>query len=59
MSGSTAVRNDEGSSQLNIILVTGANARARTISLDWRHWAGGGVLLFALFIAFTRRLQLR
>ena len=38
---------------MNIILVTGANARARTLSLDWRHWAGGGVLLFAVFISFT------
>jgi murein DD-endopeptidase MepM/ murein hydrolase activator NlpD len=38
---------------LNIILVTGANARARTIFLDWRHWAAGGVLLFALFMSFT------
>ena len=36
---------------MNIILVTGANAR--TIALDWRHWAGGGVLLFALFMSFT------
>lgn len=38
---------------MNIILVTGANARARTLALDWRHWAGGGVLLFAVFITFT------
>ena len=28
--------------ELNIILVAGANARARTITLDWRHWALGG-----------------
>jgi murein DD-endopeptidase MepM/ murein hydrolase activator NlpD len=38
---------------LNIILVTGANARARTLSLDWRHWAGGSLLLLTLLITFT------
>jgi murein DD-endopeptidase MepM/ murein hydrolase activator NlpD len=38
---------------LNIILVTGAHARARTLSLDWRHWVGGGFSVFLLFIAFT------
>jgi murein DD-endopeptidase MepM/ murein hydrolase activator NlpD len=38
---------------LNIILVAGANARARTITLDWRHWAGGGASLFVLFLLFT------
>ncbi len=38
---------------MNIILVTGAHARARTVSLDWRHWVGGGCGVFALFIAFT------
>lgn len=38
---------------MNIILVTGAKARARTITLDWRHWAAGGIALCALFIAFT------
>jgi murein DD-endopeptidase MepM/ murein hydrolase activator NlpD len=38
---------------LNIILVTGAHARARTMTLDWRHWVGGGLGLFVLFIAFT------
>lgn len=36
---------------MNIILVTGANARARTIAIDWRHWAGSGVLVLALFVA--------
>ena len=40
-------------SNLNIILVTGAHARARTLTLDWRHWLGGGFGLFALFVAFT------
>jgi murein DD-endopeptidase MepM/ murein hydrolase activator NlpD len=38
---------------LNIILVTGAHARARTLSLDWRHWVGGGFGIVVLFIAFT------
>jgi murein DD-endopeptidase MepM/ murein hydrolase activator NlpD len=38
---------------LNIILVTGAHARARTLTLDWRHWLGGGLALFTLFVAFT------
>jgi murein DD-endopeptidase MepM/ murein hydrolase activator NlpD len=39
--------------RLNIILVTGATARARTVTLDWRHWAVGGFSLFVLFLAFT------
>jgi murein DD-endopeptidase MepM/ murein hydrolase activator NlpD len=43
---------------LNIILVTGANARARTITVEGRQWAGGGVLLFAVFIAFTLAFNL-
>ena len=38
---------------MNIILVTGAHARARTLTLDWRHWLGGGLALFILFVAFT------
>jgi hypothetical protein len=38
---------------VNIILVAGATAKARTITLDWRHWAGGGAALFFLFISFT------
>jgi murein DD-endopeptidase MepM/ murein hydrolase activator NlpD len=38
---------------VNIILVTGAHARARTLTLDWRHWLGGGLALFALFVVFT------
>ena len=38
---------------MNIILVTGANARAKTITLDWRHWAGGGFALFVVFLVFT------
>ena len=38
---------------MNIILVAGANARARTITLDWRHWASGGAVLFLVFLTFT------
>jgi len=38
---------------VNIILVAGATAKARTITLDWRHWAGGGAALFFVFISFT------
>jgi len=38
---------------VNIILVAGANARARTITLDWRHWALGGAALFLVFVTFT------
>jgi len=38
---------------LNIILVTGANARAKTITLDWRHWAIGGFTVGITFIVFT------
>jgi murein DD-endopeptidase MepM/ murein hydrolase activator NlpD len=38
---------------LNIILVTGATARARTITLDWRHWAAGSLSLLSLFLVFT------
>jgi murein DD-endopeptidase MepM/ murein hydrolase activator NlpD len=38
---------------VNIILVAGANAKARTITPDWRHWAAGGAALLAVFLAFT------
>lgn len=38
---------------MNIILVTGAHARARTITLDWRHWASGAIVLLLVFIVFT------
>lgn len=38
---------------MNIILVSGAAARARTITLDWRHWFAGAVSLVVLFLAFT------
>jgi murein DD-endopeptidase MepM/ murein hydrolase activator NlpD len=38
---------------LNIILVSGAAARARTITLDWRHVAVGCIALLVVFVAFT------
>ena len=38
---------------LNIIVVSGAMARARTLTLDWRHWTLGGVGLLVLFLSFT------
>ena len=38
---------------MNIILVTGARAQARTLTLDWRHWTLGGLGLLALFLSFT------
>lgn len=38
---------------MNIILVTSATSRARTLTLDWRHWTLGGLALLILFIAFT------
>jgi len=42
-----------GDSALNIILVRGATARARTITIDWRHWTAGALMLGVLFVAFT------
>ncbi|MEO8304125.1 MAG: M23 family metallopeptidase [Betaproteobacteria bacterium] len=38
---------------MNIILVTSATARARTLTLDWRHWTLGGLLLAVIFVTFT------
>jgi len=38
---------------LNIILVTSATARARTLTLDWRHGALGALGLAVIFVAFT------
>ena len=38
---------------MNIILVSSATARARTLTLDWRHWTVGGLALTVLFVAFT------
>jgi murein DD-endopeptidase MepM/ murein hydrolase activator NlpD len=44
---------NEGEAQLNIILVSSATARARTLTLDWRHAVAGGFVLIVLFVAFT------
>ena len=38
---------------LNIIFVSGATARARTLTLDWRHLAVGGFAILVLFLSFT------
>ena len=38
---------------MNIILVSGATARVRSLTLDWRHWTLGGLLLAVVFVAFT------
>ena len=38
---------------MNIILVSGASARARTITLEWPHWVGGSFALFAILVLFT------
>ena len=38
---------------MNIILVTSATARARTITLDWRHWTASALMLAVVFVAFT------
>jgi murein DD-endopeptidase MepM/ murein hydrolase activator NlpD len=38
---------------LNIILVSGATARARTLTLDWRHFAVSAFAILVLFVAFT------
>lgn len=38
---------------MNIILVSGATVRARTLTLDWRHWTFGGVGLLVLFLSFA------
>jgi murein DD-endopeptidase MepM/ murein hydrolase activator NlpD len=38
---------------LNIILVSGATARARTITLDWRHFAVAAFGVLVFFIGFT------
>ena len=37
---------------MNIIFVSGATARARTLTLDWRHFALGSFTLLLLFLAF-------
>ena len=38
---------------MNIILVSSATSRARTLTLDWRHGAAAGFALFVLFVGFT------
>lgn len=38
---------------MNIILVSSATARARTLTLDWRHWTIGALALLTGFVAFT------
>lgn len=38
---------------MNIILVSGAAARARTITLDWRHFAVGSMGVLVVFLVFT------
>jgi murein DD-endopeptidase MepM/ murein hydrolase activator NlpD len=38
---------------LNVIVVSGAMGRARTLTLDWRHWLLGGLSLLALLLSFT------
>jgi murein DD-endopeptidase MepM/ murein hydrolase activator NlpD len=38
---------------LNIIVVSGATSRARTLTLDWRHWTLGCFGLIVLFLSFT------
>jgi murein DD-endopeptidase MepM/ murein hydrolase activator NlpD len=42
-----------GESHLNIILVSSATSRARTLTLDWRHWTAGGFGVLTLFLLFT------
>jgi murein DD-endopeptidase MepM/ murein hydrolase activator NlpD len=38
---------------LNIIVVSGATARTRSLTLDWRHFAAAGLALFVLFVLFA------
>lgn len=38
---------------MNIIVLSGARGRARTLALDWRHWTLGGFGLLVLFLSFT------
>jgi murein DD-endopeptidase MepM/ murein hydrolase activator NlpD len=47
------VEPERGDCALNIILVSSATARARTITIDWRHWTASALMLAVLFIAFT------
>src|SRR5258705_12760208 len=50
--GGASTERSEGA-QLNIILVSGATARVRSLTLDWRHWTLGGLALAVVFVAFT------
>ncbi|MGH8799614.1 MAG: M23 family metallopeptidase [Casimicrobiaceae bacterium] len=38
---------------MNIILVSSDTSRARTLTVDWRHWTAGGFGVLALFLSFT------
>jgi len=38
---------------LNIIVVSGATARTKSLTLDWRHFAAGGLTLLILFVIFA------
>ena len=38
---------------MNIIFVSDATARARTLTVDWRHWAVAGFAILVLFLSFT------
>ena len=38
---------------MNIIVVSGAKGRTRTLTLDWRHWTLGGFGLLLLFLSFS------
>jgi murein DD-endopeptidase MepM/ murein hydrolase activator NlpD len=42
---------------LNIIVVADATARARTLTLDWRHWTFGGLGLLVVLISLTLLLN--
>ena len=38
---------------MNIIFVSSATARVRSLTLDWRHWTAGGIGVAFLFLSFT------
>ncbi|HEX8010301.1 MAG TPA: M23 family metallopeptidase [Casimicrobiaceae bacterium] len=42
---------------MNIIVVSGAMGRARTLTLDWRHWTLGGAGLLLLFLSASLLLN--
>src|SRR5471030_2549182 len=44
---------NEGGGHLNIIFVSDATARARSLTLDWRHWTVGAISVLVLFLSFT------